>query len=301
MTKNMVKNNARPWSLLVISCMFLGFGVASAQLPLSAGSEFVVNTPTLNIRESPGTTSSQVIGQENIGAIGTVVNSTPYYADGFWWWETLFAQSGLRGWVAQGYPDEPLILQWTPGMAPPVAPQVQPPAAPAPSAIATSGPRAWQTIHFGDSYSTILLKVRDLDQSGVVSRAAWSSSTLLGLSTELAGLNVDIYFTFENDQLHKISFEGPSDTKDVVEFAYNTLYDVQQAAHGAPVSSRTYWQLSPAPGFIEYGAIWRSNGIMYRVGIGRATEDLTLNYHPNLHLEWEDLSNAIIRDAADGF
>lgn len=80
---------------------------ASAQQPFTRGNEVVVTTDTLNVREAPGLDATRV-GSVSYGARGFVIDSSPYWSDGYWWWRVQF-RNGPEGWVADGDPTEAYI------------------------------------------------------------------------------------------------------------------------------------------------------------------------------------------------
>lgn len=74
--------------------------LAGAQQPFTLGTEVTVVAAALNVREAPGTSAVR-IGQQQYGARGVVLDASPYWSEGFWWWMVGY-RDGTRGWSAEG-------------------------------------------------------------------------------------------------------------------------------------------------------------------------------------------------------
>lgn len=74
-----------------------------AQHQFTLGTWVEVTVDAVRVREMPGL-SADVLGNQPLGSRGVIVDATPHYADGYWWWRVSF-QTGLGGWVAQGTDD----------------------------------------------------------------------------------------------------------------------------------------------------------------------------------------------------
>jgi hypothetical protein len=72
---------------------------------VTSGNKFVIGdraktTAKVNVRPTPST-SKKPLGQQRIGAFGTVMNG-PQTGSGYTWWQINF-DSGVDGWVVQDY------------------------------------------------------------------------------------------------------------------------------------------------------------------------------------------------------
>lgn len=76
--------------------MSLAFG----QQPFRQHTEVVVVVEALRVRETPALSAAQV-GSQRRGDRGVVVDGSPYWADGYWWWKIAF-RDGTIGWSADG-------------------------------------------------------------------------------------------------------------------------------------------------------------------------------------------------------
>lgn len=95
--------------LLMVSLV----GHAVAQKPFRQGASVVVVTPHgLNLRAAPGLVGER-ISVLPYGTRGHVTESTPRWADGFWWWRTSFDGGRVEGWVAEGTESEVLLDDWS--------------------------------------------------------------------------------------------------------------------------------------------------------------------------------------------
>lgn len=88
-------------------------GACWAQQPFIQGMPVVVSTDVLNVRNGPGVTRA-TIGQQRRGAHGTIVDPSPFWADGYWWWNVAFAD-GERGWAADGSATEAFLVDASTG------------------------------------------------------------------------------------------------------------------------------------------------------------------------------------------
>lgn len=73
---------------------------AYAQQQLRLGEEVQVISGPLNVRDAPGI-SGEIIGQLTQGQLAVIVDASPYWADGYWWW-SVNASAGITGWIAEG-------------------------------------------------------------------------------------------------------------------------------------------------------------------------------------------------------
>lgn len=289
---------ARTITVLAFIC-----SAAFAQLPLTTDSEIFTTVNVLNVRDNPGTASAAIVDSVVFGDRGTVINATPHWADGFWWWQVRF-HNGPTGWVAQGYENEPLIALWDPSAPRSALPVESPPAPsqPSPATRSGSGVRAWQSIEFGESRSDVAAKVSALYESRTVqSDSALAASLLLNLRANIAGVNTELYFVFDDNRLHEVWFQSPTLSRSMVELDYDLLRDVQIAAHGQPTTLRRFSSLQPERRFIQFGEVWRRGDVVYRLGLGLPEDAPYGHYYAALIIEWEALSQEIIHDAADGF
>lgn len=100
-----------PWlccgvTVLLLCCSWLA-GFATAQQQLRTGDTIQVVSGPLNVRNSPGTAGS-VIGQLVQDQAARITDGSPYWADGYWWWN-VGAADGTAGWVAEGDANEAYI------------------------------------------------------------------------------------------------------------------------------------------------------------------------------------------------
>jgi len=75
-------------------------GTVLAQQPFTGGTEVVVAIEALRVREAAGLEAAQV-GSQRRGDRGEVVDGSPHWADGYWWWKIAF-RDGVVGWSADG-------------------------------------------------------------------------------------------------------------------------------------------------------------------------------------------------------
>lgn len=75
-------------------------GTVLAQQPFTGGTEVVVAIEALRVREAAGLEAPQ-IGSQRRGDRGEVVDGSPHWADGYWWWKIAF-RDGVVGWSADG-------------------------------------------------------------------------------------------------------------------------------------------------------------------------------------------------------
>ena len=85
-----------------------------AQRSFQTGTPVVVVTPHgLNVRSSAGLAGAR-ISTVPFGTRGHISDDAPYWADGFWWWQTEFYNAEFdRGWVAEGSDNEVLLDDWS--------------------------------------------------------------------------------------------------------------------------------------------------------------------------------------------
>ena len=87
------------WTVCVVATWLAShYGAALAQPSFTQGTEVVVAIEALRVRSAPGLDADQV-GRQVRGARGVVVNPSPHWADGYWWWEVAYAD-GVVGWSA---------------------------------------------------------------------------------------------------------------------------------------------------------------------------------------------------------
>ena len=87
----------------VLCTMQLGF----AQQPFTQGTQVIVTAPALRLRAAPST-SAESLASYPRGSIGSIVHPSPYWADGYWWWQIEYGD-GRRGWSAEGDAQEEYI------------------------------------------------------------------------------------------------------------------------------------------------------------------------------------------------
>jgi len=119
------------WHLLgvlaLVSVWLVATPPAVAQEPLTLDTPIEVTAIALRVREAPGL-GAPILGTVLQGAKGAVVNASPHWSDGYWWWEIAY-RNGLHGWSADGdadlvylvidsYPEAPETLQAAPGTTP---------------------------------------------------------------------------------------------------------------------------------------------------------------------------------------
>lgn len=87
---------------VVVPALFLAlvFQLAAAQSPFTSGTRVIVETNRVKVRVSLGL-NGEVVGTQEQSSAGTVVDASPFYADGYWWWQVNF-DNGSDGWVAEG-------------------------------------------------------------------------------------------------------------------------------------------------------------------------------------------------------
>jgi hypothetical protein len=78
----------------------LAFQLVTAQSPFTSGTRVSVETNRVKVRAAPGLTG-EVVGTQESNSTGTVVDASPFYADGYWWWQIDF-DAGADGWAAEG-------------------------------------------------------------------------------------------------------------------------------------------------------------------------------------------------------
>ncbi|OHA13460.1 MAG: hypothetical protein A3G49_05920 [Candidatus Sungbacteria bacterium RIFCSPLOWO2_12_FULL_41_11] len=78
----------------------------------------VETTADLNVRQTPSTSGTN-LGTEPVGSTGVVIDGTPVYANGYWWWKVQY-DSGRTGWSVENF----LELSAAPP-SPPPAPKIQ--------------------------------------------------------------------------------------------------------------------------------------------------------------------------------
>jgi hypothetical protein len=98
----------------------------AAQQPFTLDTPILVTAVGLRVREAPGLTA-RIIGSVPPGAKGVIVDASPHWADGYWWWHIAY-RDGVRGWSADG-DAELLYLVLDPDPAAPQRTQPPPPTA----------------------------------------------------------------------------------------------------------------------------------------------------------------------------
>jgi hypothetical protein len=113
------------WLPAVILAGVLGFSPASygnAQQQFTLDTPVVVTVDALRVRDAPGL-SARIVATLLQGSKGVIVDASPHWADGYWWWHIAY-RNGIRGWSADG--DAELVyLRIDPDPAAPQ--QTQPP------------------------------------------------------------------------------------------------------------------------------------------------------------------------------
>lgn len=66
-----------------------------------------VTTDVVKVRAEPGL-AGRVLGVQEHGALGEIVDASPYYADGYWWWRIDYLD-GPDGWSADSDAAEPYL------------------------------------------------------------------------------------------------------------------------------------------------------------------------------------------------
>lgn len=97
---------------LLVLC-FGGLGAAQNQFTVHTAVR--VTTNAVKVRAAPGL-AGDVLGIQEHGALGEVVDASPHYADGYWWWRIDY-RDGPDGWSADGDAAEPYV--WFADDAPP--------------------------------------------------------------------------------------------------------------------------------------------------------------------------------------
>lgn len=86
--------------LLLLGVVASLFQYSFSQYQFTLGTWVEVTVDAVRIRDAPGL-SAEVLGNQTLGSQGVIVDATPHYADGYWWWRISF-EADLSGWVAQG-------------------------------------------------------------------------------------------------------------------------------------------------------------------------------------------------------
>lgn len=76
----------RAYLSAVLAGTFALAGAAAAQRQFTYGTRVQVAMDALEVRTAPGLAAT-VVGVQHHGANGTVVDASPHWADGFWWWK----------------------------------------------------------------------------------------------------------------------------------------------------------------------------------------------------------------------
>jgi hypothetical protein len=74
--------------------------LAFGQQPFTEGTQVTVTTSALRLRAAPSL-SADSMGTFPRGSLATVVDPSPFWADGYWWWQIAYPD-GARGWSAEG-------------------------------------------------------------------------------------------------------------------------------------------------------------------------------------------------------
>ena len=108
---------------------------ALAQQQFTLDTPLVVTAVGLRVREAPGL-AARILATVPRGSKGVVVDASPHWADGYWWWDIEY-RSGVRGWSADGDAELIyLVIDQHPAAAEVIEP---PPASPPTGATGATG------------------------------------------------------------------------------------------------------------------------------------------------------------------
>lgn len=99
----------RPKLILFILLTVLA-PTASAQQQFTFDTRVEVSVETLHVRRNPGV-DSQIIGTQGQGNRGRIIDASPYWSDGYWWWNIEY-RDGTTGWSADGASDVAYLVRY---------------------------------------------------------------------------------------------------------------------------------------------------------------------------------------------